>query len=129
MTPSHHYRSMDVRHTAIEVEDLDETRRFYEGLLGLEHSRDYEVRGVRNYYVTGTGPAEIQFREVDEQPAPAGINHIAIGVDDVDATVERAVSEWDSTVLREPATLERVDQRLAAITDPAGYTVHLLEDL
>ncbi|WP_248897964.1 VOC family protein [Haloplanus halobius] len=120
---------MDVLHTAIEVTDLDATREFYEDLLGLERSREYEQHGVRNYYVTGAGPGELQFRVVDAVPDPAGIDHIAIAADDVDATVETAVSEYGVTVEREPATLERVNRRLAALTDPDGYTVHLIEEL
>lgn len=120
---------MNVLHTALEIEDLAGTRAFYEDLLGLEHSREYESRGVQNYYVTGTGPAEIQFRVVDEQPEPAGINHIAIETDDVDGIVDEAEREWGSEVLREPTTLERVEKRLAVITDPNGYTIHLLQEL
>lgn len=120
---------MDVLHVALEVEDLEEMRDFYEGLLGLERTREYETRGVRNYYVSGAGPTELQFREVPDPGDPAGIDHIAIATDDVDATVDAAVSDYGSSIEREPATLERVNKRLAAITDPAGYTVHLLEEL
>jgi lactoylglutathione lyase len=120
---------MDVLHTAIEVSDLAATRAFYEDLLGLERSREYEKDGVRNYYVTGAGPGELQFRVVDSVPDPAGIEHVAVASDDVDAAVEEAVAAFDVTVEEEPRTLERVDRRLAAITDPDGYTVHLIEDL
>ncbi|MFB6195913.1 MAG: VOC family protein [Haloplanus sp.] len=120
---------MDVLHTAIEVTDLDATRAFYEELLGLDYSREYERDGVRNYYVTGESPAELQFRVVDEAPDPAGIEHVAIAAEDVDATVQEAVDEYGATVERAPATLERVNRRLAAITDPDGYTVHLIEEL
>ncbi|WP_251341589.1 VOC family protein [Haloplanus halophilus] len=120
---------MDVLHTALEVTDLDETRRFYEDLLGLERSREYEKDGVRNYYVTGSGPAELQFRVVDEVPSPAGIEHVAVAATDVDATVEEAAAEWGDVVEREPATLERVNRRLAVLTDPDGYSVHVIEEL
>jgi lactoylglutathione lyase len=119
---------MDVLHTAIEVTDIETTRAFYEDLLGLEHTRDYEQGGVRNHYVGGES-GEIQFREVASAPSPAGIDHLAVAADDVDATVERAVEAWDATVERQPQTLERVNRRLAAITDPDGYTVHLIEEL
>ncbi|AZH24442.1 VOC family protein [Haloplanus aerogenes] len=120
---------MDVLHTAIEVSDLDSTRAFYEDLLGLERSREYEKDGVKNYYVTGAGPGELQFRVVESVPDPAGIEHIAIVADDVDATVEEAVSAFGVTVEQEPRTLERVNRRLAILTDPDGYEIHLIEDL
>jgi len=120
---------MDVLHVALEVADLDRAVAFYEEALGLEHSRDYAVRGTKNYYLSGSGPAEIQLREVDERPDPAGIDHVAVATDDVDATVETAVEEFDASLVRGPDTLERVNRRLAVITGPEGYTVHLLEEL
>lgn len=120
---------MDVRHTAIEVVDLGAMRSFYEGLLGLDHSRDFETADVHNYYVKGSGPAEIQFRVVDDKDAVAGIHHIAIAVDDVDGVVETGVEDWGSEVHMQPRTIDRVGQRIAFITDPEGYTVELIEDL
>jgi lactoylglutathione lyase len=83
---------MDVLHTAIEVSDLDATRAFYEELLGLDRLREYEKDGVKNYYVTGAGPGELQFRVVDSVPEPTGIEHVAIAAADVDATVGRSTS-------------------------------------
>ncbi|WP_338741266.1 VOC family protein [Haloplanus salilacus] len=120
---------MDVLHTAIEVSDLDATRAFYEELLGLERSREYEKDGVQNYYVTGSGPGELQFRVVESVPDPTGIEHIAIAADDVDDAVAEAVETFGVTVEEEPRTLERVNRRLAALTDPDGYTVHLIEEV
>jgi len=120
---------MDVLHTAIEVSDLDATRAFYEELLGLERSREYEKDGVKNYYVTGAGPGELQFRVVDDAPDPGGIEHLAVAADDVDATVADAVAAFDVTVEEEPRTLERVNRRLAVLTDPDGYAVHLIEEV
>ena len=120
---------MDVLHTAIEVVDLETTCGFYEDFLGLEHTRDFELDGVYNYYVSGSGPAEIQFRVVEEKPDPAGIDHLAVAVDDVDAVVEEAQREWESDVETEPTTLEDLGVRIAFITDPEGYTVELIEEL
>lgn len=119
---------MDVLHTAIEVGDLEAMTGFYEGLLGLERTREFETDGVHNYYVGGEGPAEIQFRVVDEAPQPAGIHHLAVATEDVDAVVEAAASEWDSDVLMEPTTIDRVDLRVAFVTDPEGYAVELIEE-
>lgn len=120
---------MEVLHTALEVTDLDAMRGFYEDLLGLKRTREFETRGQHNYYVAGAGSAELQFRVVDEKGEPAGINHVAIAADDVDAVVAEATAEWDSSVEREPRTLTRKNIRLAAITDPEGYTVHVIEKL
>jgi lactoylglutathione lyase len=105
------------------VSDPDATRAFYEGLLGLDRSREYWKDGVNSYYVTGAGPGERQFRVVDDVPDPAGIEHVAIAADDVDATVEA----FGVAVEEAPRTLERVNRRFAAVTDPDGYTVHPID--
>ena len=118
---------MDVLHTALEVTDLETTRAFYEELLGLELTREYEAGGQRNYYVAGRAGTELQFREVEGPIEPSGIEHVAVASDDVDATVESAVAEFDSTVEREPQDLDRKPIRIAAITDPDGYTVHVIQ--
>jgi catechol 2,3-dioxygenase-like lactoylglutathione lyase family enzyme len=39
---------MDVLHTALGVTELEPMREFYEGLLGLQHSRDFGGNGVGN---------------------------------------------------------------------------------
>ncbi|MGQ4556297.1 VOC family protein [Halobellus sp. GM3] len=117
---------MDVLHTAIDVSDIETTSAFYEGLLGLEKAREFEVDGQFNYVVGGEGPAEIQFCEVDSAVDPSGINHIAIGVDDLDAVVAAAVDEWESTIEMEP-TLVEDGLRIAFVTDPEGYTLELME--
>ncbi|MFC6766966.1 VOC family protein [Natrinema soli] len=118
---------MDVLHTAINVSDIDETAAFYEDLLGLHRTREFEVDGVRNYCVGGGGTAEIQFREVAEPGDPAGIDHLSIATDDVDATVASAIEEWNSSVEMGPESVED-GVRLAFITDPEGYTVELIEN-
>lgn len=118
---------MDVLHAAIDVTDLEQTTGFYEGLLGLRNTRDAEVDGVYNYWVGGEGPAELQFRVVDDKDAPAGIHHVAVATDDLDDVVDRAVSEWDSSVEMEPTAIDD-STRVAFVTDPEGYTVELVED-
>lgn len=119
---------MDVLHVALQVEDVESTSGFYEDVLGLHHTRDFEVGGNYNYCVGGEGPAEIQLIEVEEKEAPAGIDHVSVAVDDVNAVVEEATSAWDSEVVRGPTTIE--DQaKIAFISDPEGYTVELIEEL
>ena len=118
---------MEILHTALEVEDIEAVRSFYEELLGLHCTRLFSAGGEQNYYVGGNNGTELQFKVVNEQSEPSGIHHIAIKSDDVDAIVETAVERHQSVIVEEPRTLQRKPIRLAAITDPAGYTVHLLE--
>jgi lactoylglutathione lyase len=125
----------NVLHTAITVSDLDAMREFYEGTLGLPHSRDFEVDGTLNYFVGGED-AEIQFvHDPDADPDPASdrsgseLDHLAVGVADVDAVVAEAREEWDSDVLTEPTDMADLGVRIAFVTDPEGYVVELIADL
>lgn len=119
---------MDVLHVAVDVTDVEAMGDFYEDVLGLHFTREFEVDGQYNYCVGGESPAELQFCEVEEKGTPAGINHISVGVEDVDAVVDEAVSNWDSTVESEPMTVGD-EARIAFITDPEGYQVELIEQL
>lgn len=119
---------MDVLHVAVDVEDIDAMSGFYEDVLGLEKTREFEVDGSYNYCVGGESPAELQFCEVEAKAPPAGINHISIAVEDVDAVIETATSEWGSEVEREPTTVGG-EARIAFVSDPEGYSVELIEEL
>lgn len=116
---------MDVLHAALTVTDAEAMDGFYGDLLGLEETQHAEVDGEDNYWYGGNGPAELQFRVVDEMDAPTGIHHLAIAADDLERTVEQAVDEWGSTVEIEP--MEIGDAQLAFVTDPFGYSVELIE--
>jgi lactoylglutathione lyase len=118
---------VDVLHAAVWVADLDETAAFYEEGLGLDYSREFEGDdGVTNYFVTGESDAEIQFKhEADATvPDPAGFDHVAVEVPDVDATTETLVEEYDSEVLAGP--MDHGDARIAFLTDPDGYGVEVV---
>jgi len=119
---------MDVLHAALNVSDIDATVDFYESVLDLEQTRAAELDGQRMVFVGGEGDAELQFLAVDEPVDPAGVDHVGIAVDDVDATIENARAEWDSEVVIEPQVIGD-EVRLAFITDPDGYHVELIEEL
>lgn len=126
---------MDVLHTAIWVDDLDAQLGFYEAVLDLPKTREFVGDdGARNTYVGGESGVELQFKSFDEDagdavPEPAGIDHIAVAVDDVDATVAEASEDWASRVERGPETLVEKGLRIAFVTDPSGYVVELIETL
>ena len=124
---------MDIQHTALHVSDLDATRAFYEDGLGLEHSFDFAIDGVEHRYVTGEDlDAEIQFVHdpgADGEIDPSGIAHLAVLVDDADATFERVVDRTDCPVVREPTTIEPANARAAFVEDPDGYEVELFSRL
>ncbi|WP_137288403.1 VOC family protein [Natronorubrum halophilum] len=125
---------MDVAHTAIWVSDLDETTTFYEDVLGLEYRREFTMPdGTGNYYVGTDAGAELQFKYdtngEGDAVSPSGIDHLALTVDDVDATFERVVGASDCEVVLEPTTIDEADRRVAFVTDPDGYTVEFVQQV
>jgi lactoylglutathione lyase len=125
---------MEVHHTAIEVSDLEATTEFYEDGLGLEHAWDFHTDdGVHNYYVTGDEPDTwIQFvhdPDADTVSEPSGIVHLAVLVDDADATFEHVVEATNCQVTGEPTTIEAADARVAFVKDPDGYEVEIFHRL
>lgn len=122
---------MDVLHTAIWVSDLEATREFYCDGIGLEYTRDFETDGVRNYFVSGESDAEIQFKHdpsTDGHVEPDGIDHLAVGVEDAQATFDHLTAERGSEVVKEPTLLETTGSTIAFVTDPDGYTVELVQE-
>ncbi|APX97752.1 VOC family protein [Natronorubrum daqingense] len=124
---------MDVLHTAVWIDDVDSVMEFYCEGLDLERTRDFVGDdGVTNYYVQGEAEAEIQFKHDADRNLdlePSGIDHIAIGVDDVESTLERLVEGYDSEVVDGPRRIERSNLLIAFVTDPSGYVVELIESL
>ena len=122
---------VDVIHTALWVSDLEETKAFYIDALGLSHTWDFESDGVTNFYVGSDAGAEIQFKYEPGRGAvePSGMDHVAVAVDDVDATFEHLRSETDTEVVHEPHANEAADSYVAFLTDPDGYVVELVGEL
>jgi lactoylglutathione lyase len=120
---------MHVDHAALRVADLDATRSFYEGVLGLEPGRTFDLDGRRYHGVRGDGGGALQF-VVDpaggerETGPGGGLDHVAVVVDDVDAAVERVRAHAGVTVESEPET--PAGRRLAFVRDPDDYRVEFL---
>ena len=121
---------MEVIHTALWVDDIDATKEFYLEVLGLEHTWGFTTSdGVENVYVGTPDGAEFQFKYDPDREAedPAGIDHLAVGVEDTDAVFERVREKTDCEVLKEPTTLEEIDCRVAFVRDPNGYALEFVE--
>ncbi|WP_121822781.1 VOC family protein [Halostella salina] len=121
---------MEIQHTAVQVSDLEATKAFYEDGLGLKHAWDFHTDdGVHNYYVTGDElDTEIQFvhdPDDDGTVEPDGIVHLAVLVDDADATLDRLVERTDCEVLKGPLTIDAANARAAFVEDPDGYEVEI----
>lgn len=124
---------MDVIHTCIWVDDLEKARAFYVDGLGLTETDSFTVDGTANVFVGGE-TAEIQFKHNPEQTIDSSrdrsrLDHIAIGVDDLDTTLERLTETTNCPVIDGPRTVEAAAAYVAFVEGPQGYVVELVEPI
>jgi lactoylglutathione lyase len=121
-------------HTMYRITDPDRSRAFYEA-LGLEFRRDLPI--VRNGELEATNyffgvPDQAEELELTfnhdgrsyEQGTAYG--HIALGVDDLDATLAR-LKEQGIEPEREPYRVREGGSRLCFVRDPDSYRIELIE--
>ena len=114
-----------LNHVGIYAKDWDETMRFYTGTLGFKEAftfRDKDGNVTTSYLQMSKDNFFEIARATPERPA--GINHVGIQVDDIQATVaalrRRGVKVADSRTGNSKAPL-------TSITDPNGIRLELVE--
>jgi DNA polymerase III subunit beta len=122
---------MDVQAIVVYADDMDRSRRFYEGGLGLPQV--YEHHGRYGYQVGASRLLLHPRGEGTDMPARApgevsgyGVE-VSLGVDDVDALVER-LRAGGVPVEEEPRD-EPWGERDAVVRDPDGLRVRLSQSL
>jgi lactoylglutathione lyase len=121
-------------HTMYRITDPDRSRAFYEA-LGFEFRRELPIvrdgeLEATNYFFGVPGQEEeleLTFNH-DGRTYELGsaYGHIALGVDDLDATLER-LSEQGIEPERPPYSVREGGSRLCFVQDPDGYRVELIE--
>ena len=121
-------------HTMVRITDPAKSRAFYEA-LGFEFERDMDI--VRNGELEATN----YFFGVGDQKAVleltynhdgrtydlgSGYGHIAIGVDDLDATLAQ-LAEQGIEPERPPYSVREGGSRLCFVRDPDSYRVEIIE--
>lgn len=122
---------MDILHTAVWVDELDDQLAFYDSVFDITENRRFKgPDGVLNVFISGESETELQFKH-DEDTAvtvdPGTFDHVALSVDSVDDTIREVTTEWDSSVVAGPTNMDDLGVRIAFITDPAGYHVEIIE--
>ncbi len=121
-------------HTMIRITDPEKSRAFYEA-LGMEYRRDMDIvrngeREATDYFFGYPGQEEeleLTFNHDGRAyELGTGYGHIAIGVDDLDATLA-ALKEQSIEPEREPYRVREGDSRLCFFRDPDSYRVELIE--
>jgi lactoylglutathione lyase len=121
-------------HTMLRVGDLERSLRFYVDVMGMTllRRKDYESGRFTLAFV-GYGSEE---RETvieltynwdrSSYTLGDGFGHIAIGVSDIGAAVDR-IRAAGGTITREPGPMKHGGSVIAFVEDPDGYKIELIE--
>lgn len=120
---------MHLIHVNLNVSDVEESIQFYTEELGFEETWGFEDGATVHRYVADENGVELQLSETEgrtEFDHGDAWDHVAFGVDDVDA----AVADIDHYGLEEePGNQPAAGARTAFIRDPDGHTIELVEPL
>jgi lactoylglutathione lyase len=129
---------MRLLHTMLRVGKLQRSIDFYTQVMGMTLLRTTE-RPDQHYTLAfvgyGRNPehAELELtcnHGVEHYDIGTAYGHIAIGVDDVQATcdaVRAKAFELGGAITREPGPVQGGNTIIAFITDPDGYKVELIQ--
>ena len=124
----------DLLHTMMRITDPEKSRAFYEA-LGFTFSRDMDI--VRNGELEATNyffsmgdqenVLELTFNH-DGRTYEMGdaCGHIAIGVDDLDDTLEQLKGQGIEAE-REPYRVREGGSRICFVRDPDDYRIELID--
>jgi lactoylglutathione lyase len=118
-------------HTCYRIADIDRSVSFYEK-LGFEELRRLPIRDEAiNVFMGLPGDGarlELTYNIGREEPydVGTGYGHIAVAVDDLDATLAR-LGEMGIEPERPPYRVREGGSRLCFVRDPDGYRIELLE--
>ena len=121
-------------HTMYRTSDPERSQAFYEA-LGMDFRRDLPI--VRNGELEATNyffgfPGQEEELELTfnhdgrSYELGTGYGHIAIGVEDLDATLAR-LAEQGIEPEREPYRVREGGSRLTFVSDPDSYRVEIIE--
>ena len=121
-------------HTMYRITDPDRSRAFYEA-LGFEFRRELPIvregeLEATNYFFGIPGQEEeleLTFNHDGRTyELGTGYGHIALAVDDLDATLERLAGQGIEPE-RPPYTVREGGSRLCFVRDPDDYRIELIE--
>lgn len=125
---------MRLLHTMLRVGDLAASKKFYCEALGMKLLREKEYPdGKFTLAFVGYGDEvdntviELTYNwDTSSYDVGSGFGHLAVGTDDIKATVER-VRALGYKVTREPGPMKHGTTVIAFVEDPNGYKVELID--
>jgi lactoylglutathione lyase len=124
----------DFLHTMVRITDPGRSRAFYEA-LGFTFAgdfdivRDGEVEATNYFFSMGDQESVLELtynHDGRTYDLGTGYGHIAVGVDDLDATLAR-LAEQSIEPERPPYSVREGGSRLCFVRDPDSYRVELIE--
>ncbi len=121
-------------HTMYRITDPERSRAFYEA-LGLEYRRELpivregELEATNYFFGVPDQEEELELtlnHDGRTYDLGTGYGHIALGVDDLDGTLDR-LHEQGIEPERPPYSVREGGSRLCFVQDPDGYRVELIE--
>jgi lactoylglutathione lyase len=120
-------------HTMVRITDPDASKSFYEA-LGFTFERDMDIvrngeKEATNYFFSLGGQEsvlELTFNHDGRSyELGTGYGHIAVGVDDLDATLAR-LADQNIEPERAPYQVREGGNFLCFVRDPDGYRVEMI---
>ena len=121
---------MELIHTCYRITDPDASVEFYEA-LGFEKRRELPIREEAiNIFMGLPGDddrLELTYNfGIESYELGTGYGHIAVTVDDLDATLERLADQGIEPE-KPPYSVREGGSRLCFVRDPDGYRIELIE--
>jgi lactoylglutathione lyase len=121
-------------HTMVRITDPAKSRAFYEALgftfaRDLDIVRDGELEATNYFFSLGGQDAVLELtynHDGRSYDLGSGYGHIAVGVDDLDGTLERLAQQGIEPE-RPPYSVREGGSRLCFVQDPDGYRIELIE--
>ena len=125
---------MRLLHTMLRVVDLERSLTFYTEVLGMRllRRKDYPDGRFTLAFVgygdeSDTAVLELTHNwDTSSYEIGTGYGHIALGVDDIQATCE-AMAAKGGRVVRPPGAMKHGTTVIAFVEDPDGYKVELIQ--
>ncbi|WP_218082011.1 lactoylglutathione lyase [Anthocerotibacter panamensis] len=125
---------MRILHTMLRVKDLEASKAFYCDVLGMKLLREKEYpNGQFTLAFVGYGDEtdnavlELTYNwGKDDYVLGEAFGHVALGVEDIEATCAEAVRKG-ARLVRAPGPMKHGTTIIAFLEDPNGYKIELIQ--